>query len=100
MRATLEIDDDMLQAANEIARRETKTAGAAVSLLMRGACVTNELLDSVRVADASRIHGPRQIADLYLLALAVRHSGRLVIFGRSIASSAIRGATERHLVSL
>ena len=57
------------------------------------------LLDQ-RVADASRIHGPRQLTDLYLLALAVRHSGRLVTFDRSIASSAIRGATERHLVAL
>jgi predicted nucleic acid-binding protein len=57
------------------------------------------LLDQ-RVADASRIHGPRQLTDLYLLALAVRHSGRLVTFDRSIASSAIRGGTERRLVAL
>jgi predicted nucleic acid-binding protein len=32
------------------------------------------LLES-RVADATRIHGPRQITDVYLLALAVRHGG-------------------------
>ena len=34
------------------------------------------LLD-VKVADRSRIHGPRQISDAYLLALAVRRGGRL-----------------------
>src|SRR2546423_13977828 len=37
------------------------------------------LLDSRRV-DASRIHGPRQLTDLYLLALAVKHKGQLVTF--------------------
>jgi toxin-antitoxin system PIN domain toxin len=57
------------------------------------------LLDE-RVADPGRIHGPRQLTDLYLLALAVRHGGRLVTFDRSIASSAIRGATDKHLVAL
>jgi toxin-antitoxin system PIN domain toxin len=53
-----------------------------------------------RVADASRIHGPRQLTDLYLLALAVRHGGRFVTFDRTIALSAIRGAEARHLLSL
>ena len=57
------------------------------------------LLDE-RVADASRIHGPRQLTDLYLLALAVRHGGRLVTFDRGIAASAVRGASEKHLLAL
>jgi hypothetical protein len=35
------------------------------------------LLDP-RVAYNSRIHGPRQITDVYLLALAVRHGGQFV----------------------
>jgi len=49
------------------------------------------LLDE-RVADATRIHGPRPLTDLYRLALAVRHGGRFVTFDRTIAISAIRGA--------
>jgi hypothetical protein len=79
MRTTLEIDDDVLQAAKEIARREKKTAGEVVSQLARsaltaprgpqavrearavyrlrpfparGPIVTNELLDSLREDDA------------------------------------------------
>jgi hypothetical protein len=43
-----------------------------------------------RIADATRIHGPRQLTDLYPQALAVRHGGRLVTFDRAIAVSAIR----------
>jgi predicted nucleic acid-binding protein len=57
------------------------------------------LLDE-RVADPSRIHGPRQLTDLYLLALAVRHGGRLVTFDRAIAVSAIHGAGDKHLFAL
>jgi toxin-antitoxin system PIN domain toxin len=53
-----------------------------------------------RVADAARVHGPRQITDLYLLALAVRHDGRFVTFDGAVASTAVRGATSKHLVVL
>lgn len=52
------------------------------------------------VADATRIHGPRQLTDLYLLALAVRRDGRLVTFDASIALDAVRGAEQRHLLVL
>jgi toxin-antitoxin system PIN domain toxin len=54
------------------------------------------LLDR-EVSDPTRIHGPRQITDLYLLALAVRHGGRLVTFDTAIALRAIKGAGTRHL---
>lgn len=57
------------------------------------------LLDEA-VADATRIHGPRQLTDLYLLALAVRRGGRFVTFDRAIARSAIRGAEAKHLLAL
>ena len=57
------------------------------------------LLD-FKVADASRIHGPRQVTDLYLLALAVRRNGRFVTFDRSVALDAIHGAQPRHLFLL
>lgn len=52
------------------------------------------------VADPARIHGPRQLTDLYLLALAVRHGGRLVTLDGSIARDAVRGAQSGHLVVL
>ncbi len=57
------------------------------------------LLDP-RVADRTRIHGPRQVTDLYLLALAVHHRGRFVSFDSSISLSAINGAEKKHLVTL
>jgi hypothetical protein len=79
MRTTLDIADDVLQAAKERARRENKTAGQVISELARsaltnavhdrsprrsakqygirpfpsrGGIVTNELIDSLREEDA------------------------------------------------
>jgi Arc/MetJ family transcription regulator len=79
MRTTLDIDDDVLAAAKERARRENKTAGTMVSELLRqaltashdagvvrepraiyglkpfprrGGIVTNELIDKLRSEDA------------------------------------------------
>ena len=57
------------------------------------------LLDP-RTADRTRIHGPRQLTDLYLLALAVHHGGRLASFDSSIPLTAVRGAEKRHLVTI
>lgn len=79
MRTTLDIDDDVLQAAKEIGRRERKTAGQVISALARaalagppaappaakepgalygfrafpprGGIVTNELIDALREDD-------------------------------------------------
>ena len=53
-----------------------------------------------RIADPQRIHGPRQITDVYLLALAVRHGGRLATFDVSIARDAVTAAQKRHIVFL
>ncbi|AFS53903.1 TA system VapC family ribonuclease toxin [Leptospirillum ferriphilum] len=52
------------------------------------------------VADTARIHGPHQITDLYLLALAIRHKGRFVTFDGSIVTSAVQGFEGHHLVVL
>jgi uncharacterized protein len=57
------------------------------------------LLDA-RVADCNRIHGPRQVTDLYLLALAVRQAGCFVSFDSAIPRTAIKGAERKHLVTL
>lgn len=50
--------------------------------------------------DPTRLHGPRQVTDAYLLALAVEHDGRLITFDRSLPASAVRGATKEHIVVL
>ena len=79
MRTTLDIANDVLQAAKELARREKKTAGEVISELARralttprttqaaqepeaiyglrpfpkrGGIVTNELIDTLRADDA------------------------------------------------
>jgi uncharacterized protein len=57
------------------------------------------LLDPASV-DASRMHGPRQITDIYLLALAVRHAGRLVTLDAAIPLAAVPMALPEHLVRL
>jgi len=57
------------------------------------------LLDA-KVADSARIHGPRQLTDLYLLALAVRHNGQFITFDASVSLDAIRSAEKKHLLIL
>ncbi len=57
------------------------------------------LLDS-EVVDSNRLHGPRQLTDVYLLALAVRHGGRLVTFDAGIPLVAVRKATTQKLLIL
>ena len=78
MRTTLDIDDDVLRAAKDLARREKKTAGRVISELARqalagatpgmikepkalhgfrpfakrGGIVTNDLIDRLREEDA------------------------------------------------
>lgn len=59
----------------------------------------------VSVADAgavdpSRVHGPRQVTDAYLLALAVAQGGRFVTLDQSVPLSAVPHATAEHLVVL
>jgi toxin-antitoxin system PIN domain toxin len=75
---------------------------------LAGACRQNihefwsdeiSLLDS-EVVDMTRIHGPRQLTDIYLLALAVQHEGRLVTFDTGIPLAAVRKATTHSLLIL
>ena len=58
--------------------------------------------DSVSILAASRIdlekvHGGAQLTDVYMLALAVEHQGRLATFDQRIALSAVRNAGPQHL---
>lgn len=55
------------------------------------------ILDS-SVIDSARIHGPKQVTDLYLLALAVEHGGRFVTFDSAVLLSPVLGAEKEHLV--
>lgn len=57
------------------------------------------LLDT-QVIDCTRVHGPRQVTDVYLLALAVHHEGRFVTFDQSIPLGSVSGASPENLVVL
>lgn len=50
--------------------------------------------------DTARIHSSRQLTDVYLVALAVRHEGRFVTFDAGIPLGAVRGADKRRLLVL
>ncbi len=57
------------------------------------------LLDEL-IVDRSRLHGPRQVTDAYLLALATAHGGRFATFDRSLPLSAVKNASQEHLAVL
>jgi len=57
------------------------------------------VLDPQRFVPA-RVHGPRQLTDIYLVALALRHRGRFVTFDHSISTEAVRGAKSNDIVAL
>jgi toxin-antitoxin system PIN domain toxin len=57
------------------------------------------LLDS-ELIDATRIHGPRQLTDIYLLALAVEHKAKFVTFDGKIPLTAVRKARPENLLVL
>ena len=57
------------------------------------------VLDSA-VIDSTKIHGPRQLTGIYLLALAVKRGGCFVTFDAHIPLAAVRNAHTRHLVVL
>ena len=49
------------------------------------------------VVDRLQLLGPRQLTDVYLLALAVAHGARLVTLDKSVSLVAVQGASEVHL---
>jgi toxin-antitoxin system PIN domain toxin len=89
-------------------RYPSPVAPAVVADLLERACATPHhefwsceisLLDP-RVVDRRRLHGPRQVTDAYLLALAVRRGGRFVTFDQAVVTSAVPGATGAALTVL
>jgi uncharacterized protein len=57
------------------------------------------ILDAKRFNE-SRMHGHRQITEVYLLALSVKNGGRLASFDLRVPIAAVRGATPAHLAIL
>lgn len=80
-----------IRRAFEHLRQNTETAGH-VFWPDDISCLDEELIAP------SHVLGPRQLTDIYLLALAVKHGGRLVTFDRSIPVAAVHGARPDHLV--
>lgn len=89
-------------------RYPSPVAPSVVADLLEEACATSHhefwpcdisLLDRA-VIDRSRLHGPRQVTDAYLLALAVRRGARFVTFDRSVVVAAVLGATAANLTVL
>jgi len=54
------------------------------------------LLDGGAI-DHARLLSQRHLTDVYLLALALKHGGRMVTLDRSVPRAAVRGATAEHL---
>ncbi len=52
------------------------------------------------MVDRTRLNGPRQVTDAYLLALATHHDGQFVSFDRSVPLSAVPGARPENLTIL
>ncbi len=82
------------------------TARVAERLGSAAASASHEFWpDSLSLLDAGRLRWDRvltsrQVADTYLLALAVAHEGRLVTFDQGISLDAVNGATRKNLVTL
>ena len=56
---------------------------------------TLSILDQ-HVIDWKSVIGPKQLTDIYLLALAVKNNGRFVTFDKKITSSLVVGADSQH----
>src|SRR5882762_7706693 len=72
-------------------QRADRQAARRRRVLMRA------LLDE-NLVDAARIHGPRQLTDLYLLALALRRGGRFATFDHPISVEAIKEAKAKDMI--
>lgn len=57
---------------------------------------TVSVLDE-EIVDRDRVHGSRQVTDVYLLALAAANGGRFVTFEQRVSTEAVRGATDANL---
>ena len=87
--------------------RRSLTTQAVAALLRRFTAATDHefwpdaisFLDDTLI-ESSSVLGPRQITDLYLLALAAYQDGRLVTFDESINTGAAKRVTREHLLTI
>lgn len=87
--------------------RRSLTPEAIIAVLRSFAAATDHefwadsvsLLDNA-VVDPTAIFGPRQITDIYLLALASAHEARFATFDESIHLGAVRSASPVTLVTI
>jgi toxin-antitoxin system PIN domain toxin len=100
-------ENGMARIMSQSTYKNPVTTTFAIDLLAEQAAQTDHALwpDDVSLRDPelfdpSRILGPNQITDAYLLALAVKNKGRLVTFDRAISIAAVRGAEAHHVVRL
>ncbi len=80
--AAAQVADRLAEAANS---SDHEFWAADVNMLSEG------------VFDWTKVLGHRQVTDVYLLALAVHHSGRFVTFDRRIVLDAVKGARVKNL---
>ncbi len=58
------------------------------------------LITDTALFDWNRLQGHQKVTDVYLLALAVGHGGRLATFDQRIQPSIVKGCRPEHLVTL
>ena len=86
------------------AYRAPVTMGVAIERITEAINTTDHVLwpDDVSLLDPTvfrhrHLVGHRQIADAYLLALAIKNGGQLATFDRNVPIGAVVGATEAHV---
>ena len=57
-------------------------------------------MTNAAIFDRNKLRGHQQVTDIYLLALAVEHGGRLATFDQRIQCEAVPGSNAEHLVIL
>ena len=93
--------------SNRLVVREAKAPREAIALLARIVAQPGHvfwsddvsIVDSAEI-DAARIVGHRQVTDAHLVALAIRHGGRLATFDRGVGEVAPAGADREGLIEL
>lgn len=87
MRTTLDLDDDVIAAARELASSQRRSLGSVISELARRGLMPGRVeADDVSLVDddVPLIVGYRQVTDAHLLTLARRRGVRLVTFDAGV----------------
>ncbi|MGH7550507.1 MAG: TA system VapC family ribonuclease toxin [Gemmatimonadota bacterium] len=91
--------------SNELLVGESKSPGEAMILLGRIVALPGHVFwtDDISIVETSflqreKVHGYRQVTDAHLLALALRHGGRLITMDRGVRSLVPDGHEEREVV--